>query len=492
MSIARHFAARKLRLPTFAELRDPKLIPRSITEALKDVDPDSADPLNLFRVHWHNDSDRMGLRDVPEYMELPSSLTGVDAKIIVALGKNFPMINAHKVLAAYACLVPRLMDGSFDPTRHRAIWPSTGNYCRGGVAISRLMDVRSVAVLPEGMSQERFDWLERWVTDPEKDVVRTYGTESNVKEIYDACNAMETDVGNVIFNQFKEMGNYVGHTAVTAPALCKVFADVQARHADTPLTAAAFVSASGSAGTLGTGDALKEKLGARIVAVEALECPTMLKNGFGEHNIQGIGDKHVPFIHNAMNTDFAVGISDEGPDTLSLLFNTEQGQRFMQERKGVDPETAERLGALGFSGICNVLAAIKTAKYLGLGADQAILTVGTDGVELYESEVAHFKSTRFKGSGFDELDAAEAWGAFLGGGARTDHVEELGHAGRERLFNLGYYTWVEQQGVSVEDFMARKDQAWWAEWRSRADDWDAQIESFNAATEAAAHVEMAA
>ena len=129
------------------------------------VDKDAADPRNLFRVHWYND---LGgdLVDVPDHVVLPSALTGVESPIIVVFGDRFPMITAHKVLAAYACLAPRVITGQFDPTRHRAIWPSTGNYARGGVAISRIMGCRGVAVLPAGMSQERFDWLDRWVADP--------------------------------------------------------------------------------------------------------------------------------------------------------------------------------------------------------------------------------------------------------------------------------------------------------------------------------------
>lgn len=467
-----------MRLPTFAELADPASIPAEITAALAGVDADARDPLNLFRVHWQNDAARVGFQDVPNHVVLPSALTGVDAKIVVALGDRFPMIHAHKVLAAYACLVPRVLDGSFDPHKHRAVWPSTGNYCRGGVAISRLLGVRSVAVLPEGMSAERFQWLEDWVLNPEEDVVRTFGTESNVKEIYDACNAMDLDVGNVIMNQFKEMGNYVGHNAVTAKALEKVFDHVNVGGG---LSAAAFVSASGSAGTLGAGDALKEKLGCRIAAVEATECPTLLCNGFGEHNIQGIGDKHVPYIHNAMNTDFAIGVSEKGPDQLALLFNSDAGRAFMRDRKGLDDATVASLGSLGLSGIANVLACIKLAKFAKLGADDVLLTVATDGIDLYKSEVVKAQEKYYGNKDFDSHDAAEAWGAHLAACA-TDAVDELGIAGRERIFNLGYYTWVEQQGVSVDDFQARRSQKFWKDQRDLAAVWDEQLAAFNAQT----------
>src|SRR6266542_1386155 len=300
-------------LPTLGQLKDPATIPAAIRARLADVDPDARHPLNLFRVHWFNDATRRGLAAVPEHVELPPELTGVRARIVLALGDGFPMIHAHKVLAAYGCLVPRVVTGQFDPTRHRAIWPSTGNYCRGGVAISRIMGCRGVAVLPEGMSRERFDWLERWVADP-SDIIRTPGTESNVKEIYDRCNELSLDPDNVIFNQFSEFGNHLIHYLGTGRALGRVFESMQA--SDPNLQLRGFVSASGSAGTLGAGDYLKEHYGARIVAVEALECPTMLSNGFGEHNIQGIGDKHIPYIHNVMNTDVVTAISDVATDQL--------------------------------------------------------------------------------------------------------------------------------------------------------------------------------
>jgi hypothetical protein len=212
------FAESGVRLPRLSTLADPVGQSVSMPEDLSAVDPDAADARNLFRVHWHNGEDRRSLVETPEHMVLPSELTGVEAKIIVATGNRFPMVRAHKVLAAYGCLVPRLVTGQFDPTQHRAIWPSTGNYCRGGVAISRILGCRGVAVLPEGMSRERFQWLENWAGSPE-DIVRTPGTESNVKEIYDACHELAAIPDNVILNQFNEFGNYIVHRAVTGPAM---------------------------------------------------------------------------------------------------------------------------------------------------------------------------------------------------------------------------------------------------------------------------------
>jgi cysteine synthase len=471
-----HFREAGIRLPRLSELAEPAALPETLADALAAVDPDSPHPMNLYRVHWHNDNDRRSRAAVPAHLVLPRALTGVDTKIVVALGDRFPMIGAHKVLAAYGCLVPRLVTGQFDPSHHRAVWPSTGNYCRGGVAISCILGCRAVAVLPEGMSRERFEWLERWVIDP-GDIVRTPGSESNVKEIYDACAVLARDSANVILNQFSEFGNYLVHELVTGRALERVFAAVKG---EGPLRAAAFVAASGSAGTLGAGDYLKDRLGARICVVEALECPTLLYNGYGEHNIQGIGDKHVPFIHNVLNSDFVTAVSDAGPDGLNLLFNTEEGRRHLIERKGLDPALVDSLRGLGLSSIANVLAAIKLAKYLGLGPEDAILTVATDGAALYETELPKAKEKYFGGM-FDTLSAAEVWGQHLMGAA-TDHLIELDTRDRDRIFNLGYYTWVEQQGVSVEDFDARRDPAFWRGLKDLVPAWDALIDEFNAAT----------
>ncbi|HYO44160.1 MAG TPA: pyridoxal-phosphate dependent enzyme, partial [Candidatus Limnocylindrales bacterium] len=358
---------------------------------------------------------------------------------------------------------------------HRAVWPSTGNYCRGGVAISRIMGCRGVAVLPEGMSQERFDWLGRWVADP-GDVIKTPGTESNVKEIYDECAVLDKDPDTVIFNQFSEFANHVAHYAITGRALERVFEHVALGRPGA--RAAAFVSATGSAGTIGAGDYLKERLGSRTVAVEAAECPTMLAGGFGEHNIQGIGDKHIPLIHNVMATDLVVGISDRATDDLLVLFNTPVGRRYLVERRGVPAETVAALSSLGLSSICNVLAAIKVARQQHLGPDDVLLTVATDGAAMYGTELDRIVGRDFP-DGFDTVAAGEAWGRWLAA-AGEDHVLEMTRADRDRVFNLGYFTWVEQQGVPLDEFEARRDQPFWAETRGIVHRWDELIGDFNA------------
>jgi cysteine synthase A len=462
----KRFREEGITLPTFAQLADPSTIPAAVRAALASVDPNGRDARNLFRVHWHNPAAGRSQTEVPGHLVLPPSLTGVESPIVVLLGNRFTMVGAHKVLAAYACLAPRIVTGRFDPSWQAAVWPSTGNYARGGVAISRIMGCRGIAVLPENMSRARFDWLDSWVADP-SDIIRTPGSESSVKEIYDRCDELAADPANVIFNQFCEFANHLVHYQATGRAVARVFEALPPG-----LRLRAFVAATGSAGTIAAGDYLKERYGSLTVAVEALQCPTMLYNGFGEHNIQGIGDKHIPLIHNVMNNDVAVAVSDRSTDALDVLFNSGKGAAFL-ERAGVPQPVVSQLGGLGLSSICNVLAAVKLAKRLDLGPGDAVLTIATDGADLYAAERAA-SAARFgePGSIFDEHLQS----------VTDDHLLELSDADRNRIFNLGYFTWVEQRGVSLADFEARRDQRFWRGLRDLPAEWDAMIGEFNGRT----------
>jgi cysteine synthase len=425
-------------------------------------------------VHWFNDASRTRRTEIPAHLVLPKELTGVDSPIVVLIGRRFPMIGAHKVLAAYACLVPRLVTGQFDPGSDRAVWPSTGNYCRGGVAISRILGCRGVAVLPSGMSRERFDWLSKWVADP-ADVIRTPGTESNVKEIYDRCAELAQDPDNIILNQFSEFANYLIHYHCTGQAFDHVFSHLKAANRGYRL--AAFVSATGSAGTIAAGDYLSTVHRSRTVAVEALECPTMLCNGYGEHNIQGIGDKHIPLIHNVMKTDVVVGVSDRTSDALNHLFNNDVGRKYLTARRRIDPDLVCRFEDLGISGLANIVASVKLARHLELGPDDVVMTVATDGAGMYATERRAYEERCYP-DGFDEINAGEVTGRYLDAIA-GDHVLELSHVERTRIFNLGYYTWVEQQGVSLEDFDRRRDQRFWQGLVDTIPQWDRLIAEFN-------------
>jgi cysteine synthase len=462
-------------LPTWSELADPGEIESEKLPDLTRVDPDAPEAANLWRVHWFNSADRKTQIDIPGYVVLPPELAGVKAPIVVLLGCRFPMIGAHKVLPAYACLVPRLVTGLFDPSHDRAVWPSTGNYCRGGVAISHILGCRGVAVLPAGMSRERFDWLQSWVADP-ADIIRTPGTESNVKEIYDKCAELKRDEQNVILNQFSEFANYLIHYHCTGHAFDRVFGHLKWDHNDYRL--AAFVSATGSAGTIAAGDRLKKLYGTKIAAVEAVECPTMLCNGYGEHNIQGIGDKHIPLIHNVMNTDVVIGVSDAASDALNLLFGSERGRNYLTDRRKIDRELIQQFTDIGISGLANIVAAIKLAKHLDYGANDVVMTVATDSAALYVSERQTYLARRYP-DGFDDVNAGEIFGRHMEGIA-DDHVMELRHIDRSRIFNLGYYTWVEQQHISVEDFDRRRSQDFWHSLVDSIPAWDRLIQEFNA------------
>jgi len=469
---SKYFKEKGVVLPTIGELQNPYLINDEIKNRVLKLDKDAMDPANLFRVHWFNKRDHSKFLDVPEHIVLPSEFTGVEAKIIVNLGRYFPLITAHKVLAAYGCLLPRILNGSFDYTKHKAVWPSTGNYCRGGVAISKILGFKSVAILPEGMSKERFNWLEKWVED-KNDIIKTTGTESNVKEIYDACNELEKDNNNDIINQFDEYYNYATHRAITGSSFEKSFLKVKG---DSSLKARFYVSASGSSGTLAAGDYLKEHLNAQIAVVEANECPTLLYNGYGEHNIQGIGDKHVPLIHNVMNSDYVVGVSDEATNNLNLLFNTEEGKNYLINRKGFKADFVDRLPEFGFSSIANIIASIKLAKKMKLTKNDAIITVATDGADLYETELAKTKKQFSKI--YDQVTCAEIFAKNFEA-ITVDHTLELSQIDKERIFNLGYYTWVEQQGTSLEEFESRRSQSFWDKHYKDMISLDEKIKEFN-------------
>ena len=460
---------KSIRVPTFKQMRDPSLIPDSIKSELKDVGLWDLDPLNLFRINWHNEpAAHGGGFGAVNFLELPPELTGTQARILVLEGKWFPT-GAHKVGAAFGCLVPRLVTGQFDPATTKAVWPSTGNYCRGGAYDSHLLGCDSIAILPEGMSRERFEWLEGVAGE----IIKTPGSESNVKEIFDKCKELAASGQDLmIFNQFDEFGNYLWHHAVTGPAMVEVIESALGPRD----TFRGLTVTTGSAGTIGAGDYLKQVYPtSKIAAAEAVQCPTILYNGFGDHRIEGIGDKHIPWVHNVSNTDMAIGVDDEAAITLTRLFNEPEGVSYLVDQ-GVKPDLIERLPLLGISGIGNVLAAVKFAKYYELGSNDVILTVGTDSMEMYGSRLTELNDERGE---FTKLDAAASYHRYLLGTA-IDHVHELSYYDRKRIHNLKYYTWVEQQGKTYEEIQAQwYNPDYWTSIQALVDPIDELIEAFN-------------
>ncbi len=460
-------------IPTFAQMENPELVPEKIKAKLSHTGLWDVDPVNLFRITWKNEAKETGglFQAVPNYVEIPSELSGVPCRIIAMAGKWFPT-GCHKVGASFGCLAPRLVTGQFDATYHHAVWPSTGNYCRGGAFNSKLLAVDSVAILPAEMSKERFDWLSKIAGQ----VIATPGCESNVKEIFDKTWELRRDPAMMIFNQFEEMGNPLWHYNVTGRALADLFEAV--KKPGQRLAGACFTS--GSAGTLSAGDLLKERYPHLKLAVgEALQCPTILNNGFGGHRIEGIGDKHIPWIHNVKNTDMAIAIDDEDSQRLLRLFNCEAGKAYMKEL-GVSNELIEKLSWLGISGIANVLCCIKMAKYYEFTADDVVCTVLTDSASMYQSRIDELNEMY---GAYDDKAAALDHNLHMLG-LKTDNLLELTYAERKRVHNLKYYTWVEQQGRTVEEL----NDLWydvehtWDAVHAQAKELDELINEFNEAT----------
>jgi cysteine synthase A len=461
---------RNIIIPTFAEMNDPSRVPAKVREELRDIGLWDLHPRNLFRITWHNEPQSSGGGFGPvNYLEFPSSLTGVPARIIALVGKWFPT-GAHKVGAAFGCLVPRLVTGQFDPTRQKAVWPSTGNYCRGGAYDSALLACESIAILPEGMSKERFEWLSKIAGE----TIKTPGSESNVKEIFDKCKELRASGQDLmIFNQFEEFGNYLWHYSVTGKAMAQVVERAIGKNG----RYRGMASATGSAGTIASGDYMKQIYpDSKVVASEALQCPTLLENGFGAHRIEGIGDKHVPWIHNVRNTDLVVAIDDNAVVSLARLFNEEHGRAHLVEA-GVPETLVSQLDLLGFSGISNVLTAIKAAKYYEYDGNDIVLTVLTDSMELYRSRLHEMHQEHGQ---YSAIDAAADFSRHLLGES-TDNMLELRFPDRRRVHNLKYYTWVEQQGKTYEEIQEMwKEAGYWAGVQGQVDEIDALINDFNA------------
>ncbi|KKL09940.1 hypothetical protein LCGC14_2560830, partial [marine sediment metagenome] len=427
-----------------------------------------------FRITWKNEpKDRGGIYGGVNYVEFPRELTGLDAKIIALVGKWFPT-GSHKVGATYGCLAPALVSGNFDSVNQKAVWPSTGNYCRGGAYNSALLVCESIAILPEEMSKERFDWLSNIAGE----VIATPGCESNVKEIFDKCKELREERGDdiVIFNQFEEFGNYLWHYEVTGNAVKEVL-DKEMGHGE---SYRGFVSSTGSAGTIAAGDFLKSIYPeSKIAATEALQCPTLLRNGFGGHRIEGIGDKHVPWVHNVKNTDMVIAIDDADCMGILRLFNEEVGKDYLAG-KGVSEEIVDKLDLVGISGISNLLGAIKFARYYELREDDVVVTILTDSMDLYESRKIEMHEAYGK---FTRENAAEVYHGALKN-QRIDNVLELSYYEKLRIHNLKYFTWIEQQGKDLDELDAQwyEFPDYWERLQQQVAEIDRRIEQFNTHT----------
>ncbi len=437
---AKHCKERGIVLPTFAQMKDPSTVPAEYKDELKKIGLWDVHSRNLFRITWKNEPKPQGggFGNV-NYIELPSELTGTKARIFALVGKWFPT-GAHKVGATYGCLSPRLTTGQFDLANQKAVWPSTGNYCRGGAYVSALLGCDAIAILPEEMSAERFEWLSKIAGE----VIATTGCESNVKEIFYKCWELRKTRGDdiAIFNQFEEFGNSLWHYEITGSAMEEVLKSTM-KEGD---RFAGVVSSSGSGGSMACAYRLKKVFpGSILAAAEALQCPTLLQNGFGGHRIEGIGDKHVPWIHDVKNTDMTIAVDDEHSIRMLRLFNEKNGREILQ-KQGVKKDLLGQLNLLGISGIGNLIASIKMAKYYELTEKDIIFTVFTDSLELYGSRLQELEKERGPYSEVDahkDIEMVDQIG--------TDHMLEHTYIDKKRIHNLKYFTWIEQQGRELAE-----------------------------------------
>ncbi|MEW6507756.1 MAG: pyridoxal-phosphate dependent enzyme [Bacteroidota bacterium] len=458
---------KKIILPTFEQLKKPATIPESIKTKLKSVGLHETNPLNLFRINWRNDPVTGGIGEI-NFLEIPKEITGVKARIIGLVGKYFPT-GAHKVGATYGCLVPYLVTGRFNPEYHKSVWPSTGNYCRGGAFNSVLLNIHAVAILPEEMSKERFDWLKQIGAE----VFATNGCESNVKEIYDKCHELEAISDEyLIFNQFDQFGNPIWHYEITGYTIEKLFDQIK----NDKSRLSGFISATGSAGTIAAGDYLRTIFpNIKIVASEALQCPTLFMNGFGGHRIEGIGDKHIPWIHNVKNTDCVAAVDDDQTLRLLRLFNEPNGKKWLRIL-GANTIAIDKLNELGISSICNLIAAIKLAKYYEMNENDIIFTIFTDSVDMYYSRLIEMNEAR---SIYSEVQAEIDWTTAIKNQS-IDYFKELSYYDKKAIHNLKYFTWVEQQGKDVKELNEQwYDEYYWHQRFSVVPMWNKLIEDFN-------------
>ena len=399
---------------------------------------------------------------------MPKALTGVDAPIVVLYSKDLPT-GSHKVGAAYSVLIDKELFGEVDPSIHTLVWPSTGNYGIGGGYVGCRMGFDSIVILPAGMSKERFERIQSYGAR----IIATPGCESSVKEIYDKCKELKAqDPERIrILNQFEVFGNYRFHYYVTGNTIVELAAELAAQGIGKGRVAP-FCSAMGSGGTIAAGDRLKQVWPEhRIVGLEPIQCPTLFNNGYGDHDIQGIGDKHVTWIHNVYNMDALMCLDDVECKKGLQLLTEEPGWRVLADA-GVSQEDIQLMSTtFGISGVCNVLGAIKTAKFYGLGKDDVVVTILTDAVDRYHSVMAQMTATYGKMGKIEAQVRLES----IFHGQRLDWILEGTREARARWHNLKYYTWIEQQGKTVAELNAQRHQEYWLAEQARIAEIDARL-----------------
>lgn len=425
--------------PTYDEMLSPELIaPEVRAKALKALTEDELNPINLFNITWKNADNKV------RKVVLPPALTGIDANVVVMLGCGFPS-GSHKVGPAYSTLIEGLVDGDIT-NEHTILGPSTGNFGIGTAYISNLLGLKAVVIMPDNMSKERYERIKKY--GGELDL--TPGSESDVILTLERTHALMKDPKNKALAQFELMANYRFHRHVTGGSAIAAVEGVGNGRI------AGFVSAPGSAGTLAAGDQIKSAFPeAKIGALEPYECSTLANGGRGQHRIEGIGDKMCTLIHNVLTTDFVILIKDE--ETIQGLKIFHDGLETLV-KMGVDRGLAETLSyAFGPSGLCNVIGAIKMAKFLRLGPGDNVLTVATDGFDRYNSVLAEMEHRYLEMAPF----VLDRWASDIFHGASDDLVFDVRRADKkERLFQQKQEDWL-KFGYSLEYLNSMRDMSFW-------------------------------
>ncbi|MDA3846492.1 MAG: pyridoxal-phosphate dependent enzyme [Vallitaleaceae bacterium] len=425
--------------PTYNEMLHPETLDNELKALVNKAKDEELDALNLFNITWKDDHGKV------RKIVLPKELTGVEANIVVMLGMYFPS-GSHKVGPAYSTLIEGCVDKEIIPGKHTILGPSTGNFGIGVSYICNLMGYEAIVIMPDNMSKERYERIRRYGATLDL----TPGTESDVILTLERTYELMKEKNNKALAQFELMPNYRFHRHVTGNSAIEAVKGIGNGRI------AAFTSALGSSGTIAAGDQIKVAFPeAKVVALEPYECATLTDGGRGQHRIEGIGDKMCTLIHNVINTDFVVMIEDD--DCVKGLKVIQDGTDVLVE-SGMDESVAKSLvGLFGVSGICNILGAIKMAKYLKLGADDNVVTVATDGFDRYDSVLEDLDARCLETS----PHVLERWKRDIFDQACTNHITDFrSSVMKEQLFNQKEKDWI-PFGYKKEYLDSMKVQGFW-------------------------------
>jgi cysteine synthase len=442
--------------PTYEEMLhpekiDPVLHRRTINEK------DSLNPEALFNITWKDGN------NTPHYMVIPPEITGVEANIIVLLGKHFPT-GSHKVGSTYSVTMEKQLENEIHPLKNTLVYPSTGNFGIGGAWVAGRMGYESMVILPSSVSRERFDRIVSYGG--------RYIKASGLSGMFAEANRVSSQPGMTVMNQFISMANYRFHYYVTGNTIVELMEHLKCLGIGNG-RCEAFISAVGSGGTIAAGDRIKQLFPEnRIVALEPLQCPTLYSNGSGDHDIQGIGDGLVTWVHNVLNMDAVMCIDDQDCKKGLRLLTDPVGKTFLSKEQKIPSGIVGQMAMnFGISGICNLLGAIRTAKYFKLPRGTNIVTVCTDSIDRYHSVMKEMEEIH----GPLTLEKATKTFETVFQNRKMDHIQEGTPSNRQRWFEMKRSHWVEECGMDEAELNAQKNQDWWEKEQAKCQQVDKQI-----------------